>query len=146
MASVAAPFVESQVLARRAFAAPKWFYGCTGGRLLRPRRRVFLQQRKPDRSHSFIAAEWIGLIGPVQKTGGPRIAMKMMLGLLVIKQRLRDCGIDHGVHSSGRATNSWVAQLMLGGHVGFYGLEHALPDTESGADGLARGRFSLRLP
>lgn len=76
---VAAPFVQSQVLARR----------------------VFLQQRKPDHCHSFIAPEWIGLIGPVQETEGVRIAMEMMLGLLMIKQRLCDCGIDHDVHSSG---------------------------------------------
>src|SRR5436853_6662121 len=82
---VAAPFVQSQV----------------------PRRGVLLQQRKPDRSHSFIEAEWIGLISPVQEPEGLRIAMKMMLGLLVIKQRLCDCGIDYGVHSSSTGGQMW---------------------------------------
>src|SRR5437870_3446319 len=85
--------------ARRAFAAPKWVRGCIGGGVLRPRRRVSLQQRKPDRGHSFIEAERIGLIGPVQEPEGPRIAMKMMLGLLVVKQRLCHCGIDLSFHS-----------------------------------------------
>src|SRR5882672_5882382 len=69
---VAAPFVQGQVLARR----------------------VFLQQRKPDRGHAFIETEWVGLSGPVEEPEGPRIAMKMMLGLLVIKQCLCDCGIN----------------------------------------------------
>ncbi len=74
---IAAPFIQSQVLARG----------------------VFLQQRKLHRRHSFIGAEWIGLIGPVKKSRGPRITMKMMLGLLVIKQRLGDCQSDLSFHS-----------------------------------------------
>src|SRR5207249_4763469 len=80
----AAPFVQSHVLVRQ----------------------VFLQQRKPERCHSFVEAEWIGLIGPVQERLGPRVAMKMMLGLLVIKLRLCDCGIDLRFHSSETAFRS----------------------------------------
>lgn len=35
---------------------------------------------------------------------------------------------------------------MPGGHVGFYGLEHAIPETDSGADGVASGCFCFRVP
>ena len=39
-----------------------------------------------------------------------------------------------------------AAQLMPGGHAGFYGLEHAIPETDSGADGVASGCSCFRLP
>jgi len=35
---------------------------------------------------------------------------------------------------------------MSRGHVGFYGMEHAIPETDSGADGIASGCFCLCLP
>src|SRR6266446_8924556 len=35
---------------------------------------------------------------------------------------------------------------MPGGQAGFYGLEHAIPETDSGADGFASGCFGFGLP
>src|SRR6266571_4361677 len=55
----------------------------------------------PRAAHSEMVK---ALNGPVEEPEGPRIAMKMMLGLLVIKQRLFDCGINFSLHGRDHAT------------------------------------------